>query len=483
MKQDLVTPQSLAISLAPPRSPPLGSAHRNLLCNKDPSKGFLTHHHYYHEIEQNALHNSTRRGIQVDKVQSHHGLKQRVGRLLRYIHGNNSMRFPHPHISVAPDSGDQVTRSIGSILPISWQHKYRDDGTFRSISDTLVKVSVPSLALIHRDDARRFINLTKKKITLSYGKHKSQIIEIYMPTEGIQASRGLVFFVHGGAWGSGMPWMYRLCASPFLNNNFVVAIVGYRTYPDGNVQDQVNDLEAASKALVSTYPELNRKSGKTTKHDWLGTTMIGHSSGAHISLLMLVQRMAKYAGETSTGTAGSTSSITSSRSSHLHFDRFIGLSGVYSISHHFDFEAGRGVEELSPMKPACGFTRESFDHYSPAIMLKRLFGDKCQGHHGSEIESMDEIIAKYMPNVLLIHGVDDTTVPFTSTSEAAKILKSCGVCHCQEHYIVCGHADVVMQLMLGGEAREIVMQWLNTKNWEQSGPKVVDQVVVLASKL
>mmetsp|Transcript_14134 Transcript_14134/g.26511 ORF Transcript_14134/g.26511 Transcript_14134/m.26511 type:complete len:474 (-) Transcript_14134:1587-3008(-) len=466
-QQDLVTAQSLAMSLAPPRSPPLGSAHRYLLCNKDPSQGFLTHHHHHHEVDQNESHySSKRRNISVANVQRHHGLRQRVGRLLQEIHWKNSMRLPHPHISVAPDSGDQITRCIGSILSISLQHKYRDDGTFRSVSDTLVKVSVPSLALIHRGDARRFLELTNRKVTLSYGKHKSQIIDIFIPSAGIHASRGFVFFVHGGAWGSGMPWMYRLCAFPFLNDNYVVAIVGYRTYPDGNVQDQVNDLEAASKALVSTYPELKTKCGKSND-DWRGNTIIGHSSGAHISLLMLVQRIEKaVSGDMSGDTAESSSS------SYLQFDQYIGLSGVYSISHHFDYEAGRGVEELSPMKPACGFTRESFDHYSPAILLKILchtFNRRHVGSHGDC--TVDDIIAKYMPKVLLLHGVDDTTVPFTSTSEAAKILRSCGVCHCHEYYTVCGHADIVMQLMLGGETREIVMKWLNDEE-----PRLVDRV-------
>lgn len=460
MTQDLVTPTSLAMSLAPPRSPPMGSAHRNLYCNKDPSQGFFTHHHHlhHHGIAQNVHNHSKRRDRQVAKVQNHHGLKERVGRLLRDIHGNSSMRFPHPHISVATDSGDQFTRSIGSFLPILWQHKFRDDGTFRSISDGLIKASIPSLALINRDAARRFIELTNKKITVPYGSHKLQTIDVYLPREGMHASRGFVFFVHGGAWGSGMPWMYRLCASPFLNDNFAVAIVGYRTYPDGDVQDQVNDLEAAAEALVSTYPELGCAQRGRSKDEWLGNTIIGHSSGAHISLLMLVQRIAKFQEEMS---GGDVSSSSGSSSSYLHFDQFIGLSGVYSISHHFDYEAGRGVEELSPMKPACGFTRDSFDHYSPAILLKSLYGITNRNHPDScQEDCTDEIIAKYMPNVLLIHGVDDTTVPFTSTSEVAQILKSCGVCHCQEYYIVCGHAHVVMQLMLGGVSQEIVMKWL-----------------------
>lgn len=478
MVQDLLTPQSLAMSLAPPRAPPIGSAHRNLLCNKDPRQAFLTHHH---EMEQN-IHQHTRKQSQRAKVQCHHGLNFRIRRLLQELYHwnseNNIIRIPpHPHIAVGPDSGDQFTRFIGSKLPLGWQHECRDNGTFRSISDFIVTASVPSLALIHRHDARRFVRLTKEKITLPYGKHSSQYVDMFLPLSGIQNSSGFVFFVHGGAWGSGMPWMYRLCASPFLDDNLVVAIVGYRTYPDGNVQEQVNDLEAALKVIVSKYPQLKTKSQRHTscsskENEWRGTTIIGHSSGAHISLLMLVQRIAKF----------SDNPFMSSENDmhHLHFDKFIGLSGVYSISHHFDYEAGRGVEELSPMKPACGYTRESFDHYSPAIYLKRLLSKTNMArHHAMHHPSrkfVDEIISTYMPDILLLHGVEDSTVPFTSTSEAAKILRSCGVVNCQEQYLVCGHPDVVLELMLGGQTRTVVMNWLKEDIIIRLAPAMMDKI-------
>ena len=248
----------------------------------------------------------------------------------------------------------------------------------------------------------------------------------------------------GGAWGSGKPWMYRLCASPFLEAGLAVAVVGYRTYPDGSVQDQVDDLESAAKAIATQYPHLTRKPNDQSDKDWLGLTLMGHSSGAHIAMLMAVERIEKCLEKNQDYHAADT----------LRFNNLVGLSGVFSISHHFDYEAGRGVEEISPMKPACGFTRESFDHFSPAIRLKSLLNKKSQKGN------VDEIIYKLMPDTLLVHGCHDNIVPFFSTSEAAKILRSCGVGVCQEHYMMCGHSDVVIELMCGGKTKEIVVDWL-----------------------
>ena len=162
---------------------------------------------------------------------------------------------------------------------------------------------------------------------------------------------------------------------------------------------------------------------------------MGHSSGAHIAMLMAVERIETCIENEQDWLGEHT----------LHFDTMVGLSGVYSISHHFDFEAGRGVEELSPMKPACGYTRQSFDYYSPALRLQSLLSKAFPS------KRVDEIIQKLMPKMLLLHGMDDNVVPFTSTSEAGKIMRSCGVRHCEEYYQpLKGHPDVVMELMVGG---------------------------------
>jgi len=270
--------------------------------------------------------------------------------------------------------------------------------------------------------------------------------------------------------------MYRLCAKPFLDSNISVAIVGYRTYPDGNVQDQIDDLEAAAKFLSIHYPHISQRPSSVEEKDWTGVSIIGHSSGAHIALLMIVDRISRWVESQSTKEEQSLARVNQKT---LHFDQFIGMSGVYNISHHFDYEAGRGVEEISPMKAACAHSRKSFDYYSPTLRLQSIFGSPKLSSLSNPVE---QIIFDMVPRILLIHGADDSTVPFTSTAEAGKIIRNCGVKCCKEYYLPkTGHPDVVMELMLGGNSRDIVMDWLQNENVIRPGMQ--DGVQNIKSKL
>jgi acetyl esterase/lipase len=232
--------------------------------------------------------------------------------------------------------------------------------------------------------------------------------------------------------------MYRLVATPFLKLGMAVAVVGYRTWPDGNAKEQVDDLEQAASFLANQFPGLctNVPIGRNTSQ--YGTCLMGHSSGAHIALLMLVDRARR--------------KLHTGSTEPLEFHSYIGLSGPYDISHHFDYEAARGVEELSPMKPACGYSRDAFRLYSPALLWMRYL---------TGISECDASIETAFPRLLLIHGIEDSTVPFTSTAEAARILRSCGVCKCDELYVArIGHQDTVMEVMMGGKTRDSIIEWL-----------------------
>jgi acetyl esterase/lipase len=109
-------------------------------------------------------------------------------------------------------------------------------------------VSKPGLAL-------RFLKLRRRTETFEYGPHPSHKLEIVSAVTDsssasssissssssstpVQPARTLVF-VHGGAWGSGKPWMYRLLADRLTTVGYTVVLVGYRTWPDGTTDDQV----------------------------------------------------------------------------------------------------------------------------------------------------------------------------------------------------------------------------------------------------
>jgi alpha-beta hydrolase superfamily lysophospholipase len=469
LTQPLLTPSSLALAHSPPRTPPSGSW-----------VNYLNHHclhdllrEKFNEIQHLLSKSSHIKSGSDDNFhetdfhnKSHELLARLIIAIARREERNNTTcqccrsksflkRTPLP---------TRVTRYIGSVLPLHWQHDFRDSGKFRYTADTLVKLTCPLVAAGRFKEIREFIELsgstknTKRwrREILRYGKHAMQHIDLFWPNLDQRAKteptyiRGTITFVHGGAWGSGHPWMYRLIAPFFLQQGFAVAVIGYRTYPCVSVitpdmdgagsysgDSQLCDVKSAWNALQDTMNAVATK----YKHcdGWVGHILMGHSSGAHIALLMLVDLI------------GGRLENTITQQNVIYPDCFIGLSGPYDISNHFDFEAERGVEQISPMKAICGSSRNNFSIASP---LSRMYNKIMKSN--TEI-TVDECA----PPMLLIHGIEDTTVPFTATADAARLLRGCGLTRCDEVYVdKCGHQEVVMQLMLGGSTRDIIKEYL-----------------------
>ena len=113
------------------------------------------------------------------------------------------------------------------------------------------------------------------------------------------------------------------------------------------------------------------------------------------------------------------------------------------------------------MQPICGRTRENFQRASPLHQLLVLLGTQ----RGNALQRL-------APRVLLVHGVEDTTVPFTATADAGRLLRAC-LGRCEEAYMPgTGHQDVIMHFMLGGPARDIVLKWLSPAPRERVGTQL-----------
>lgn len=326
----------------------------------------------------------------------------------------------------------------------------------------------------------------------------------------------MVLFIHGGAWGSGRPWFYRLVALPFVRMNLIVAIVGYRVYPlSAHVNDQVNDIDEAYNRLCKEYPTLcgpqrhheqqqyhyhhhHSSNPFSNKQRWIGTVVIGHSSGAHIGLLWVMERVKRMVHQTKLAIGPSERNTHRTpqeeeqqqqsvdgmsegihrqryRQRHRHrqpfVDAFVGISGPYNIDHHFDYEAARGVEEISPLKAANGYTREAFQQNSPAHRLYTLVSKLDETDYDRHNKMG---LDYYFPNILLVHGIEDETVPFTATGEMGRSFRSCGLTHCDELYVPkTGHQDAVVHLMLGGPVEEMIVHWLETTRPPQDIASVV----------
>lgn len=346
-------------------------------------------------------------------------------------------------------TSEQARRQAQNELRVALHHILRDSGTLRSIMDFLVTIGTPSLALDNPSIVPTFLQLTKECMHIPYGSHALQGIDMYLPKQE-EAPKGMIFFVHGGAWGSGLPWMYRLCAQPFLEKGMAVAIVGYRTFPDGDIQDQVGDLEMASKELAHRYPDLCQQVTE------LGVVGMGHSSGAHILMQMVVNRLQRKIKKPTTS-SGATSDTSTPKAAEMIMDAFVGLSAPYEIASHYEFETLRGVEEMSPMKAACGNDQERLSDYSPVL---QLFQNLMQLPKAEQ-----ELANQHCPRMAMIHGIQDDTVPFTATQQAAKLLNLAGITKCDEMYLSdTGHSETIFEIMFGGKTQTAVMDWLDRKS-------------------
>ena len=291
-------------------------------------------------------------------------------------------------------------------------HKIRDSGSFGTISDALIYLTSPLLLLSQGrrgiSFALNFPYISSLALPLRYGvSHSSQVVDLFLsrthssrasfpPTEPCKNT--LVTFVHGGAWGSGDKLMYRGVAATFLERGFDVAIVGYRVFPVGDTWDQAEDVARALACL--------EKWGNDNDRSWAKVCLSAHSSGGHISLLSTLLH--------------STSFVT-----HL-----VLLSGVYALDVHWDYEARRGVGEVSPLKSAAGCTRD--------------------GMEAASIRSHLDPAPEHFPRTLMYHGLHDLAVPFLQTVQCAALLREHGL-SVETIHDGGDHFAPVLEMVFGGK--------------------------------
>jgi acetyl esterase/lipase len=301
-------------------------------------------------------------------------------------------------------SADRVmTRALHHALPLSVQHFVRDSGLLGIGVDAATMASA-SLALAAKP--RIFANLARAtasgRIGVPYGALPQQRVDIFEPRDRARTADDappVVLFVHGGAWGSGSRLIYRLVGHRFAEEGFTCVVIGYRRYPRANIDEMVEDVGLALR-WASESAEFRARS----RH------LLGHSSGAHVALMAVLRRA-------------------EARLPPL-CASFAGVAGVYDIARHLEFEAGRGVHEVSPMKPAAGGPA-GFASASPSVLAPRLSAAQ----------------AALVPPVLLLHGSEDTTVPFDSSTRMAAGLRSAGASLVQCIVLVeKGHADLMLEL-------------------------------------
>ena len=83
---------------------------------------------------------------------------------------------------------------VRNILNPWWQNRLRDSGIGRFVADSLVKFSLPAIVSDDSTILSNFLALNKIKKELSYGKHKSQTMDLFFP-DNRNKIKGVAFFM------------------------------------------------------------------------------------------------------------------------------------------------------------------------------------------------------------------------------------------------------------------------------------------------
>lgn len=322
-----------------------------------------------------------------------------------------------------PKSASGIVNYVLTSLPLRVVHYLRDIGIINMLNDVLVVLIGIGLIGTKPKLISSFLSLSSRMRTINYGTKPFHTLEVIDPVPRNDICNDTCcIFIHGGAWGSGKPWMYRLIAdgmSRFLECDQSFIVIGYPVYPYGNIYEQSQCIYDAIKYINNHENEIFQKKD-------INLVLCGHSSGANIGALAIMN------------------SIRNRDESKL-VDSFVGLAGVYDIMKHYYWEKSRGVHEISPMKPA-GLGVDNFHKCSPTQLLQQNMTTIFKNNELKDERFDEEQVRRLFPSTLLLHGTLDHVVPFTSSKEFAIELDRKGV-NCDIVYFQGDHGEPILDMM------------------------------------
>jgi acetyl esterase/lipase len=117
---------------------------------------------------------------------------------------------------------------------------------------------------------------------LAYGPETRQKLDIYVPEVPAAGPRTVIVFIHGGSWETGSKDAYRFVGSSLAKQGFIAVLPNYRLSPAVRFPVFVED---AAEAVAWTLRNIGRYGGNPQR-----VFVMGHSAGAHIALLLTLDR-------------------------------------------------------------------------------------------------------------------------------------------------------------------------------------------------
>lgn len=236
----------------------------------------------------------------------------------------------------------------------------------------------------------------KRHANIAYGPDPQQRLDVYVSESAAAGPRPLIVFWHGGRWRYGDKADYRFVGAALAQSGYVAVVANYRHYPQVKMPGFMDD---AAQAALWAVAHANEFGGARER-----LYLMGHSAGAHLAALVALDpRYFAAAGQPAPRIAG-----------------VIGLSGPYDFLPLLepDVQDMFGPPQLYPQSQPINFVRSD------------------------------------APPMLLVHGLEDTTVWPKNSRNLATALRALDVSVTFKLYPKLSHSDTVAALttLLRGRA-------------------------------
>jgi acetyl esterase/lipase len=211
-------------------------------------------------------------------------------------------------------------------------------------------------------------------LDIPYGPHPEQRLDVYLPH--YSAHPPVVLLIHGGGWSVGDKGQYSAVGARLADEGFLVAIANYRLSP---AVEHPSHAEDVAGAVAWCRGHAGRYGADVDR-----LCLMGHSSGAHLAALVALDP----------------TYLAAHALTPAHISCAIGIAGVaYDLDEQYD------KPPVSPFfVPVFGSDSSRWVEAAP---LRYLGVDA--------------------PPFLLVHGLDDTVAPPSTTEVFAAALRQVGV--------------------------------------------------------
>ncbi len=252
----------------------------------------------------------------------------------------------------------------------------------RRLLPALCALALPACSAVDLLNLAAPVAETRVARDLPYAGGERRRLDVYAPAGAAGGPAPVVVFFYGGRWSEGDRADYAFVGATLAEHGVVTVIPDYRLYPGVRFPAFVEDGAAAVRW---TRDRIARFGGDPAR-----IHLMGHSAGAHIAAMLALDR--RFLEGMEPGIAG-----------------MIGLAGPYDF---LPLEAGDLRDMFGPP--------ERFEASQPIHYAR---GDA--------------------PPMLLLHGLDDTTVLPSNTRNLAAALRARGGRAETRLYPDVGHAEIL----------------------------------------